>query len=139
MNRKNQEWLIVQVVKPETKPTTGNFFAIKGSVIDKIRADFNADKRDRCVQLSWSSSAADNPATWAEPVNKIKDGLVSAFDLVLQQREEEVKRSESQKSMPGWNFCTFFILKVRTISCMLDVNSYFPGNPCDLIRGHQLV
>ncbi|KAI5899814.1 uncharacterized protein SCHCODRAFT_02524907 [Schizophyllum commune H4-8] len=124
VNRKNQEWLIVQVVKPETKPTTGNFFAIKGSVIDKIRADFNADKRDRCVQLSWSSTAADNPATWAEPVNKIKDGLVSAFDLVLQQREEEVKRSESQKSMPGWNFCTFFILK-ETLATSFEGISLF--------------
>ncbi|KAL1742258.1 trafficking protein particle complex subunit 10 [Schizophyllum fasciatum] len=124
VNRKNQEWLIVQVVKPEAKPTTGNFFAIKGSVIDKIRADFNADKRDRCVQLSWSPTSADNPAIWAEPVNKIKDGLVSAFDLVLQQREEEVKRSESQRSMPGWNFCTFFILKETLATSFEGISLY---------------
>ncbi|TRM61873.1 trafficking protein particle complex subunit 10 [Schizophyllum amplum] len=124
VNRKNQEWLIVQVVKPEAKPVTGNFFAIKGSVYDKIRADFNTDKRDRCVQLSWSATSADNPATWAEAVNKIKEGLVSAFDLVLQQREEEVKRSEGQRLMPGWNFCTFFVLKETLATSFEGIGLY---------------
>lgn len=61
--------------------------------------------------MSWSSET-DNPAVWAEFINKIKDGVLSAFDTAVAQREEEVKRSESQRQMPGWNFCTFFILKV---------------------------
>jgi len=37
-----------------------------------------------------------------------------AFDASVHQRKEEVRRSESQRQMPGWNFCTFFILKVST-------------------------
>ena len=37
---------------------------------------------------------------------------MSAFDAVVTFREEEVKRSEGQRQMPGWNFCTFFVLKV---------------------------
>ena len=47
-------------------------------------------------------------------MSKVKDGIVSAFDAAITLREEEVKRSELQKQMPGWNFCTFFILKVLT-------------------------
>ena len=66
----------------------------------------------RCVQLAWPV-AKDNPAAWAELLSKVKDGLLFAFDTAESQRDEEVKRSESQRSMPGWNFCTFFILKVR--------------------------
>jgi hypothetical protein len=66
------------------------------------------------VQLAWSTGY-DNPTAWAELVNKIKDGLLSAFDSAVVQREEEVKRSESQRQMPGWNFCTFFILKVSQV------------------------
>jgi hypothetical protein len=66
----------------------------------------------RCVQLAWPI-AKDNPAAWAELLSKVKDGLLSAFDGAVSQREDEVKRSESQQSMPGWNFCTFFILKVQ--------------------------
>ena len=65
----------------------------------------------RCVQLVWSADK-DNPAVWADLITKIKEGVLSAFDAALTQREEEVKRSEGQRQMPGWNFCTFFILKV---------------------------
>ena len=45
--RKNQEWLIVQVVRPEGKAAQGRMFQMKTSVLDKIKADFNTDKRDR--------------------------------------------------------------------------------------------
>ena len=66
---------------------------------------------NRCVQLSWTTGQ-DNPAAWADLISKIKEGILSAFDSAVAQRSEDVKRSESQKLMPGWNFCTFFILKV---------------------------
>jgi hypothetical protein len=72
----------------------------------------------RCVQLAWPI-AKDNPAAWAELLSKVKDGLLSAFDAAVSQREDEVKRSESQQSMPGWNFCTFFILKVRRATAFI--------------------
>jgi trafficking protein particle complex subunit 10 len=64
------------------------------------------------VQLAWSS-VMDTPAVWAETLSKIKDGILASFDSAVSQREEDIKRSESQRAMPGWNFCTFFILKVR--------------------------
>ncbi|KAI9510228.1 trafficking protein particle complex subunit 10 [Russula earlei] len=109
-HRKNQEWIVVQVVRSNARNVSKNIFQIKSKVLDKIRADFNTDKRDRCVQLAWPA-AMDNPAAWADLLTKVKDGLVFAFDTAVSQRDEEVKRSESQRSMPGWNFCTFFILK----------------------------
>ncbi|TFK43010.1 trafficking protein particle complex subunit 10 [Crucibulum laeve] len=108
--RRNQEWLILQIIRPEARAPTGNFFQIKGSVLDKLKADFNTDKRDRCVQVTWVSGN-ENPLAFAEFANKMKDGILSAFDLAVAQRQEEVKRSEGQQQMPGWNFCTFFILK----------------------------
>jgi hypothetical protein len=49
---------------------------------------------------------------WADLVNKIKENILNAFDMAISAREEEVRRSESQRTMPGWNFCTFFVLKV---------------------------
>ena len=77
-----------------------------------IRFPFDvSDKHGRCIQVAWSSET-DNPAVWAELMNKIKDGVLSAFDSAVSHREDEVKRSEGQRHMPGWNFCTFFILKV---------------------------
>lgn len=50
-------------------------------------------------------------------MNKTKDGILHAFDDAVSHREDEVRRSESQREMPGWNFCTFFILKE---SCLIE-------------------
>ncbi|KAG1766229.1 hypothetical protein EV702DRAFT_981038, partial [Suillus placidus] len=103
--RKNQEWIIVHVVRSDIKTTDRKFFNMKSSVLDKTMADLNIDKRDRCVQLSWTAGDH-SPVIWTDLVNKIKDGLLSALDSSVSRREEEVRRSESQKQMPGWNFCT---------------------------------
>jgi hypothetical protein len=72
----------------------------------------------------WSSGQA-NPAAWGDTITKIKEGLLFAFDSAVSLREDDVKRSESQRQMPGWNFCTFFILKARrTVSCTIFDNTY---------------
>jgi trafficking protein particle complex subunit 10 len=47
--RKNQDWLIVHIVRPDARAVAGSFFQMKGSVLDKIKGDFNTDKRDRLV------------------------------------------------------------------------------------------
>ncbi|KAF7322882.1 hypothetical protein HMN09_00067600 [Mycena chlorophos] len=121
--KKNQEWVILHVVRPDARLPSGNFFQLKGSVLDKLKSDFNSDKRDRCVQLSWASGYT-NPAVWAEFLTKLKDGILSSFDAAITQREEEVKRSENQRQMPGWNFCTFFILKESLAGSFHGVNLF---------------
>lgn len=46
--RKNQEWLILLVVRQDARASTAaNFFQIKSNVLERIKADFNTDKRDR--------------------------------------------------------------------------------------------
>jgi hypothetical protein len=143
--RKNQEWLIVHVVPPDTRAAPGTFLKMKGSVIDKIRADYNTDKRDRsimvnflttgrltsilrCIQLAWSADK-DHPVAWVDFVTKMKEGILTAFNSVVSQREEDVKRSEGQRQMPGWNYCTYSILKVSPF-----ISTKFPT----LIVSHSL-
>ncbi|PPR03937.1 hypothetical protein CVT26_001142 [Gymnopilus dilepis] len=123
-SRKNQEWLILQITRSDpSKQAGGNFFQMKGSVLDKLKTDFNSDKRDRVVQINWVSGN-DNPLVWAEFVNKMKEGLVSAFDAAIEARQEEVKRSDNQQAMPGWNFCTFFILKESLAASFEGMNLF---------------
>ncbi|KIJ54451.1 hypothetical protein M422DRAFT_774766 [Sphaerobolus stellatus SS14] len=123
--RKNQEWLILLVVRPDARATAGGFF--KSTVLDRIKSDFNVDKRDRCVQLVWSQNAI-APQSLSELTVKLKDGIMSAFDSAVLQRSEEIKRSENQRTMPGWNFCTFFILKESLASSFVGM-----GIPDDAI------
>ncbi|KDQ16168.1 hypothetical protein BOTBODRAFT_65084 [Botryobasidium botryosum FD-172 SS1] len=121
-NRRNQEWLVVLLVRPDEKQASGKrLFQIKGSIIDKIRADINTGKRDRCVQLTWSPGV-DDPTAWTDLISKMKEGIMSTFDAGVALREEEVKRSESQRTMPGWNFCTFFTLKESLASSFEAMN-----------------
>ena len=47
VQRKNQEWLIVHVVRPDQSVAQGRLFQMKTSVLDKVKADFNVDKKDR--------------------------------------------------------------------------------------------
>ena len=49
--RRNQEWMIVHLVSPDTRTSGGTFLKMKGTVLDKIRADHNTEKRDRLVFL----------------------------------------------------------------------------------------
>jgi len=47
-SRKNQEWLILHLVKGDIPAQSGGkLFQLKGSVLDKLKTDFNQDKRDR--------------------------------------------------------------------------------------------
>lgn len=49
-----QEWLIVHLASPRSAAaasTGAKFYQRKGSVVDKIRADFNTGKADRFVPL----------------------------------------------------------------------------------------
>ncbi|KAI9446516.1 trafficking protein particle complex subunit 10 [Lactarius indigo] len=128
-HRKSQEWIIVHILRSDTRNASSNFFQMKGNLLDKIRADFNTDKRDRCVQLAWPV-AKDNPAAWAELLSKVKDGILSAFDAAISLRDEEVRRSEGQQSMPGWNFCTFFILKESLAASFEGMNLFEDALRC---------
>ncbi|KAH9063497.1 trafficking protein particle complex subunit 10 [Lactarius vividus] len=128
-HRKSQEWIIIHILRSDTRNPSSNFFQMKGNVLDKIRADFNTDKRDRCVQLAWPV-AKDNPAAWAELLSKVKDGILSAFDTAISSRDEEVMRSEGQQSMPGWNFCTFFILKESLAASFEGMNLFEDALRC---------
>nr|XP_018266801.1 uncharacterized protein I303_00779 [Kwoniella dejecticola CBS 10117]OBR88959.1 hypothetical protein I303_00779 [Kwoniella dejecticola CBS 10117] len=91
-------------------------------VLGKLKTDFNVGKRDRCVQLNLPQPGTNDPAAWPELINKLKESLVSAFDSAIIEREEEVKRGESQRLNVGWNFCTWFLLKESLANSFEAVN-----------------
>lgn len=95
---------------------------MKGSVYDKIRADFNSSKRDRCAgvqslidhrcaQLRSCDTETEELEMWQDILGKIKEGVLLSFDARVLQYEEDIRRMDAQRTLPGWNYCTFFILK----------------------------
>jgi len=103
------------------------------TVFDKLRADFNESSKvgvDRIAQIrllkkSMSVDLLPTPAlaktleetpqerenAWADLIKKFKDLILIPFDARVRQYEEDIAEQESRRSLPGWNFCTFFIHK----------------------------
>jgi hypothetical protein len=111
---------------------------IKGTpttLLDKIRSDFNGSslKVDRIAQIRVppthpslhtlsppvaatnatvaAESTAETDMAWLDLVAKLKTQILNSFDARVGQYEEDVREKDSQRRLPGWNFCTFFVLK----------------------------
>ncbi|KAH8547567.1 trafficking protein particle complex subunit 10 [Umbelopsis sp. PMI_123] len=108
--KKNQEWLLVYLAGQDTRKGA-SYLGLKTSVYDKIKNDFNVGKRDRCVYLRSASSEHADSEDWVDFINKMKDGIMMSFDAQVQQYQDDTRRLDLQRQMPGWNYCTFFILK----------------------------
>ncbi|PGH17177.1 hypothetical protein AJ79_01315 [Helicocarpus griseus UAMH5409] len=119
------EWLVIHVVSgpAEAVEKSGSTSKWPGrtstTVLEKLKADFNGTSKsavDRVVQLRIPKTEADKrPPELAgqleDMVEKLKSSILSSFDYRVSQYEEDIRQKDSQRSLPGWNFCTFFILK----------------------------
>ena len=48
---------------------------------------------------------------WQDILGKVKEGVLQSFDSRVSHYEEDIRKMDSQRTLPGWNYCTFFILK----------------------------
>ncbi|KAK9447652.1 trafficking protein particle complex subunit 10 [Limtongia smithiae] len=115
--RDSTEWLIFYYVPEGSSPyTTGtaatNALRLKAGVIDKIRADFNtSSKEDRCVLIKDGIDQTEANKVWDDAIARLRDGIMTAFAKRVQMYEQQAKKLELQKSVPGWNFSTYFVMK----------------------------
>ena len=74
----------------------------------------------RCIQLErpgerGTVAGEDGQEGFAELTDKIRESVLATFDANVAQYEEDVRKVGSQRQLPGWNFCTFFVQKVRPV------------------------
>lgn len=105
------------------------------TLLEKLRADFNISSKtapDRIAQIRLqkervpphmlpapapvtSPPIAESPQeqdrAWSDVIAKFKILILLSFDLRVSQYEEDIRKNDAQRSFPGWNFNTFFILK----------------------------
>ena len=105
------------------------------TIFEKLRADFNGSSKsgvDRIAQIrvgindvpyemlprvvpaipgSYQESPQENEVAWVDLMSKFKSLILASFDMRVSQYEEDIREKDAQRSLPGWNFCTFFILK----------------------------
>ena len=63
------------------------------------------------VPTGYLEDEHDAENAWAELIAKLKSLILTSFDQRVLQYEEDIKEKDGQRTLPGWNFCTFFILK----------------------------
>lgn len=118
------------------KGVGGSRFLGKSSstIFEKISADFNGTgktARDRTAQVrlhrddlpysaqiqmpapstSYDDDQQERSDPWDDVMSKMKALILTSFDLRVTQYEEDIREKDSQRNLPGWNFCTFFVLK----------------------------
>ncbi|MCO5565922.1 hypothetical protein L7F22_019597 [Adiantum nelumboides] len=85
----------------------------KGSVIEKVKADFNTSRKERVVHLTrlpnltQSSPSLRNhidPTIFVDLLTRIKDSVTNTFDAVVGFQDEAVRNELSKKDVPGWNY-----------------------------------
>lgn len=92
------------------------------TIFDKLRADFSSSSKapfERVAQVRLQDTGKPNTVLspleleqqWQDLVEKLKAAILHSFDVRVAQYEEDIRERESQRNLPGWNFCTFFILK----------------------------
>ncbi|KAF5855411.1 hypothetical protein ETB97_009245 [Aspergillus alliaceus] len=116
------EWIILHVVQDgdgTEKTAPSSKWGRTTTVLEKVKADFNGTSKsavDRVAQLRLpkQGTTQKNPDLvdqLEDLIEKVKNGILASFDLRVAQYEEDIKEKDSQRRLPGWNFCTFFILK----------------------------
>ncbi|KAH8173677.1 trafficking protein particle complex subunit 10, TRAPPC10 domain-containing protein [Sarocladium implicatum] len=117
------------------KSTSSRWRTGSTPLFEKLRSDFNTSGKgslDRVAQIrigindlpydllprvvpavptGYSETEADAEQAWNELIGRLKSLILQSFDMRVTQYEDDIKERDAQRSLPGWNFCTFFILK----------------------------
>ncbi|KAF2972646.1 hypothetical protein GQX73_g940 [Xylaria multiplex] len=119
----------------EKSSATSRWRPGSSTLLEKLRSDFNSSSKsamDRVSQIrigvndvpydilprvvpavpsGYTETEQDTENAWSDLIAKFRGLILSSFDLRVTQYEEDIKEKDAQRSLPGWNFCTFFILK----------------------------
>jgi len=120
---------------PNAKAAASRWRGGSSTLLEKLRSDFNGSGKsavDRVRQIrihvndvpydilprvvpavptGYHETALDRDNAWGDLMGKLKELILSSFDTRVTQYEEDIKERDGQRGLPGWNFCTFFILK----------------------------
>ena len=108
----------------------------------KANRRFYADPSYSVVQLPYHAAPASSSSTpaaaaleedaglWQTFIQRVQESIIHSFDLNFTSYEEEVRKVDAQRQIPGWNFCTFFIQKVCSLYLLRwheRLNKTLPG------------
>lgn len=119
----------------EKSSATSRWRPGSSTLLEKFRSDFNSSSKNApdhvsqirigvndvpydilprvvpAVPSGYNETEQETENAWTDLIAKFRGLILSSFDMRVTQYEEDIKEKDAQRSLPGWNFCTFFILK----------------------------
>ncbi|KAJ1666128.1 hypothetical protein IW140_001845 [Coemansia sp. RSA 1813] len=113
--RKGEEWAIIYLpnaAEVQRMATTTKFLNMRASVFDKLKSDFQTKKdSDHVIMLR-----PDMIESWNTVFLTLRDRTVQALEERVGNMADEIRRLDSNRMMPGWNYCKFFIVKESLVN-----------------------
>lgn len=119
----------------EKSSATSRWRPGSSTLLEKFRSDFNSSSKSApdhisqirigvndvpydilprvvpAVPSGYNETEQETENAWTDLIAKFRGLILSSFDMRVTQYEEDIKEKDAQRALPGWNFCTFFILK----------------------------
>ncbi|KAJ1680172.1 hypothetical protein EV182_000549, partial [Spiromyces aspiralis] len=120
--RRDEEWMIAYVgTDSEMLQTAASrILSIKTTVFERVRSDFQPKNTSRRVVML----DPHNAAGWADMFAAIKELVVSSMEAQFASLDGDIRRLDSNRLVPGWNYCRFFILKEGLVSLYTVMGLY---------------
>lgn len=121
--RKHQQCIIILVstgasASPVVPKATTMFAQKPATLKERVATDFKSTSA-RTVQIRLG-----NQSQWADLHDAINDCFYAGFGHLVFQLEDDIRRLEAQRQLPGWNFCVFFVTKESLALLLMMVELY---------------
>lgn len=112
-SRRNQHTVIIQVTSSVLSSEMSNISRARqisrtDLVLERLQADFGGNKNNHIIQLRLKDRQDES---WGKTLDVLGDSIYSSFWCHVLALEDDMRRMDAQRKLPGWNFCTFFITK----------------------------
>lgn len=67
----------------------------------------------------------------------MKDGILGSLNQQVIQYDEDTRRFDQQRLLPGWNYCQYFVMKVRPLNTPVQTYSC-ELKRCPLLRSQKM-
>jgi exonuclease VII large subunit len=109
LQERDMEYLILYI---STQAKKSNALSLlTRSVLHSLQNDFKS-KIDRICVVKTEQDTATEEEQWRDVWTKMSDSIARHFTRTVDSFYREIRKLDSERTLPGWNFCKFFVIKV---------------------------
>ena len=99
----------------------GRFYAMnKGTVLEKLRADFNTSTTEHVLALHRVPASTDDndPAAWIELLARMKEATLASIGRLVELQDRLSVTYDATSTAPTWSLCTSMLYKEHLVQTL---------------------